>query len=125
MLQVYAINRATEDQEKNIAYAVEYEKEVDRGSLSIESFSVSDRQITAVYTNDRPYINEDGCGKPGKYVIVEMDYSSRDCLTLAKRMGKSKPTSFRNTASARKSRLPSPTALSRTPGTGTPCPARI
>lgn len=93
MFTVYAINRATEDQEKNIAYAVDYGKDVDALSLSRESYTVSDREITAVYTNDRPYVNEDCKARPGHFVIVEMDYSSRDCLTLAKRMGE-KQTHF-------------------------------
>lgn len=87
MFQVFAINRATEDQEKNIAYAVRYDRPIDNTSLFTDSYIVSERKITGVYTNDRPYVLEDKCPVEGNFVIVEMDYSSHDTLTLAKRMG--------------------------------------
>lgn len=87
MIQIYAVNRATEDQEKNIAYAVEYEKAFSAARLPADAFSVTGREITGIYTSDRPYVNGDGKPKPGRYIIVEMDHSSRECLTLAKKMG--------------------------------------
>lgn len=81
-MKIFAINKVTEDGEKNVAVAIEYEKKVCNATLDIKCFTVTDRTITRVYANDCTRLKSDGKGCDGNYVILEMDYSGDFAKTL-------------------------------------------
>ncbi|MET7575168.1 alpha/beta hydrolase-fold protein [Streptomyces sp. NPDC005492] len=56
--------------QKLVAVAVEYDREIDGGSLSTSTFTVTDRTVTKVYTNRTADLAERARG--GRYVIVEL-----------------------------------------------------
>jgi alpha-tubulin suppressor-like RCC1 family protein/predicted peptidase len=74
-MKIIAIDKVTENGEKNVAVAVEYKKAVRNEELNVQSFSVSGRRITRVYANDVDKVKTEGSCRAGRYVILELDYS--------------------------------------------------
>ena len=53
-----------------VGAAIGYPEAVDSNSLNLDSYQVPGKEITAIYTNDRPALAQGG-GTPGRYVILE------------------------------------------------------
>lgn len=64
------------DGEKVDAVALEYPKVLDPASVSPADFSVTGREITNAYTNDKPAKSDElvPSSQPGKYVILQLKY---------------------------------------------------
>ncbi len=70
---VTAIVRIFGDGQKVSAVAVEYSEAIDGGSLDLSDFTVPDREVTAVYTNDSASVS--GQETKGNFVIIELETS--------------------------------------------------
>ena len=66
--RVTSIARVYGDGEKPAAAVVEYSQVLAAGSLSAKDFTVEGREITAVYTNDKPELTTRNV--PGRYAVV-------------------------------------------------------
>lgn len=88
-MEIIAINEITENGEKNVAVAIKYEKPVKLDGLTRESFTVTNRTIEYIYVNDKPI---SGSKKnAGPYVILELDYTGSDALTIREHADRSIP----------------------------------
>jgi predicted peptidase len=72
-MNILAIHRVMEEGERNVAMVLEYPKAVVNAALEPDAFSVSDRTILRVYSNDQAAQAIDESGRDGPYVVVEMD----------------------------------------------------
>ncbi|MFI9776765.1 hypothetical protein ACIHCV_18930 [Streptomyces sp. NPDC051956] len=71
--QATAITEVFGDGQKLIAVAVEYDAAIRNSGLTKKSFKVSGRTVTSVYANRRAELDEQGKGRDGQFVIVELD----------------------------------------------------
>jgi predicted peptidase len=103
LLRTLALARVFPEGEKIVAFALEYDCELQREALSPASFAVIDRSlepdipakprtITKVYRNDEPATAEGD--RPGRFVILETDPSEKEAFAITSYNAEGKPDPF-------------------------------
>lgn len=81
-MKLIGINHITEEGERNVAVAVEYEKPLRADSVSREKFEVKGRRVLDVYASSRAEDTPERKSEDGRYVIIALDPAEKEAVTL-------------------------------------------
>lgn len=89
---VTAITEPSGSGELFTAIAIEYKNNVDKKSLTKDTFSVEGRTVVNIYTNDRLELKNEN--KNGKYIIIELDKEEEGAVLRIQGSGRTSGFSF-------------------------------